>query len=167
MNPKLMYPVKFPRCFMIWKQIIQFWITVSYTRYEIVTVTRKIVGNDALKSKPFAITVSVVTGFSPFKKENNKKNRKKHALCRGWLHKRRIWRSWTWITWWPHVFFVSAWPRTIDCRTQRVSCRAMGQMFGGPIPRRATHCTSTQPYMVHAPRPWAEDQKCRRCQKYD
>ena len=80
MNPKLMYPVRFPICFMIWKQIIQFWITASYTRYEIVTVTRKIVGNDALKSKPFAITVGAVTGFSPFKKENNKKNRKKHTL---------------------------------------------------------------------------------------
>ena len=33
-----------------------------------------------MKSKPFAIKVSVVTGFSPFKKENNKKNRKKHAI---------------------------------------------------------------------------------------
>ena len=93
MNPKLMYPVKFPRCFMIWKQIIQFWITVSYTRYEIVTVTRKIVRNDALKSKPFAIKVSVVTGFSPFKKENNKKNRKKHVHdVQDWLSYKYEWK---------------------------------------------------------------------------
>jgi hypothetical protein len=54
---------------------------------------------------------------------------------------------------------VLAWPCTIACWEQRVSCRAMGQMFGGPIPRRATHCTSTQPYMVHALPPLSGGQK--------
>ena len=69
----------FLTCFTIRTQIIQFWIAVSYTRYAIVTITRKIVGSDALKSKPFAIRVNVVVGFSPFKKENNKKSGKKHV----------------------------------------------------------------------------------------
>ena len=71
--------IMFLTCFTIRKQIIQFWIAVSYTRYAIVTITRKIVGSDALKSKPFAIRVNVVVGFSPFKKEN-KKSGKKHDV---------------------------------------------------------------------------------------
>ena len=32
-----------------------------------------------MKSKPFAITVSVVPGFSPFKKENNKKRTERNT----------------------------------------------------------------------------------------
>ena len=44
-------------------------------------MTRKIVGSDASKSKPFAIKVNVVVGFSPFKKERNmwKRSGKKHV----------------------------------------------------------------------------------------
>ena len=49
-TPKIM----FLTCFTIRTQIIQFWIAVSYTRYAIVTITRKIVGSEALKSKAFA-----------------------------------------------------------------------------------------------------------------
>ena len=74
-TPKIM----FLTCFTIRAQIIQFWIAVSYTRYAIVTITWKIVGSEALKSKAFAIRVNVVVGFSPFKKKN-KKNEKKHGV---------------------------------------------------------------------------------------
>ena len=76
--------IMFLTCFTIRKQIIQFWIAVSYTRYAIVTITRKIVGSEALKSKAFAIRVNVVVGFSPFKKD--KKSGKKHGVHCAWMY---------------------------------------------------------------------------------
>ena len=79
-TPKIM----FLTCFTIRTQIIQFWIAVSYTRYAIVTITRKIVGSEALKSKAFAIRVNVVVGFSPFKKD--KKSGKKHGVQCAWMY---------------------------------------------------------------------------------
>ena len=79
-TPKIM----FLACFTIRTQIIQFWIAVSYTRYAIVTITRKIVGSEALKSKAFAIRVNVVVGFSPFKKD--KKSGKKHGVQCAWMY---------------------------------------------------------------------------------